>query len=124
MVCGVDIKIAHAKNGVSGIERRARARAVSTVPAHRGSMTEFSRGFDSPLLYHRSLCVIAETAIASPRAILHLPHFSLDSLLIVATYFFIRFFGSTFALRVLVNIAIIIRYLYLFALLSWIQGYR
>lgn len=55
MVCSVDIKIARAKSGVSGTERHARARAVSTAPAHRGSMTEFSRGFDSPLLYHRSL---------------------------------------------------------------------
>lgn len=41
----------------SGAERCARARAVNTAPAHRGSMTEFSRGFDSPLLYHRSLWV-------------------------------------------------------------------
>lgn len=55
MVCVVDVKIAQAKGGVSGTERRARARAVSSAPAHRGSMTEFSRGFDSPLLYHRSL---------------------------------------------------------------------
>lgn len=39
--------------GVSGAEKCARA--VDTAPAHRGSMTEFSRGFDSPLLYHRSL---------------------------------------------------------------------